>query len=196
MRLSRFRHAHPESGVTLVELLIAASMAVVITGAAVAMLISVLKRQPDLTERADQVGTAQVATDRMVRDIRQGVIGTAVVTTTTTPSPGTSKLVIETYVDSQCGTTVITESKKCTVTFTCEAEVCKRITGTGTAINTKILVSGVKNTGSVFETVSGVNPCTTAATETPRFVGVAIELKSKKNGVTKIEDGATLQSCS
>src|ERR1700749_4135166 len=111
-----------ESGLTLVELVVAMSMAIVITGAAVAMLVSSLNRQPDLTERADQVGTAQTAVERMVRDVRQGIVGKTVLTT----SASTSKLELETYVGSQCGTTAVTTATKCKVTYTCETEVCKR----------------------------------------------------------------------
>jgi type II secretory pathway pseudopilin PulG len=185
-----------EAGISLIELIIAATMAVVITGAAVALLISSLKRQPDLTQRADQVANAQVATERMVSDIRQGVIGTAIVTKTATPAPGTSELALETYVDGQCGTNTVTTGTKCTVTYTCAAEVCKRKTGTGTATNTRTVISGVKNTGNVFEVIKGVNNCTTPTSESPRFVGVAVELRSQKGGVTKLEDGATMQSCS
>jgi type II secretory pathway pseudopilin PulG len=183
-----------ESGLTLVELLVAASMAVVITGAAVALLVTSLNRQPDFTERADQVGQAQGAEETMIRDIRQGVIGTVTVTKATTPT-ALSKLELETYVDGRCGTTIVTTSTKCKVVYLCESEVCKRTSGTSST-NVTTIITGVKNSSGVFEATLGLSPCTSSTTELPRFIAVTLELKSRKGGVTRIENGAGMQSCS
>ena len=180
-----------ESGLTLVELLIAATMSVIIIGAATAMLITALQRQPQLTQGADQVGDARLAVEKMVTQVRQGVVGTASVTNTAT----TSTLQMESYVDTRCGTTSVSTSTKCKVVFQCASEVCSRTTGTGTT-STERVIAGVKNASSVFEPVTGPSPCV-AATEVVNFVEVRLELKTRKgNGVTKIQDGAGLRSCS
>lgn len=165
-------------------------MAVVITAAAALMLINALQRQGDVTQRADQVGQAQVAVEKMVRSIRQGVVGTA----TVTKSGTTSTLKLETYVDKFCGSTAVTTSTKCSVTFQCASEICSQTTGSGTT-RTENLISGVKNTGSVFEALSGPSVCSAATGEVVSFVEVKLELKSKKGGVTNLQNGAGLRSC-
>jgi hypothetical protein len=188
-RSHRLKRLDSESGITLIETIIAAAMAVVVTGAATAMLISALQRQPDLTQRADQIGKARIGTDKMVRDIRQGVIGTVAGTSTE------GKVEFESYVDGRCGTTTVTSATKCKVVIQCASEVCSRTTGTSATTSERI-VEGVKNASTVFQYVKGPSPCSSTAAETPTFIAVTLELKSKKGGVTKIEDGAGLRSCS
>lgn len=183
------RLAKAEDGVTLLEAVIGAAMSVVIFGAATAMLISALQSQPDLTQRADQIGKARIGTDKMVRDIRQGIVGSVSGTSTT------AKVEFESYVDGRCGTTTVTTATKCKVTLECASEICSRITGTSSTSSERIL-EGVRNATTIFQYVKGPSPCSTTATETPTFIGVTLELRSKEGGVTKIEDGAGLRSCS
>jgi hypothetical protein len=191
IRRARMAAHGPESGLTLVELIIAATMSVVIVGAATAMLITALQRQGQVTQGADQVGDARTAVEKMVTQVRQGVVGTASVTNTAT----TSTLQMETYVDTRCGTTSVSTGTKCKVVFQCASEICSRTTGTGTT-STERIVSGVKNASSVFEPVTGPSPCVASA-EVVNFVEVRLELKTRKgNGVTRIQDGAGLRSCS
>jgi Tfp pilus assembly protein PilW len=180
-----------EDGLTLVELLISITIGVVITGAAASLLISSLQGQSDITQRADQVGQAQVAVERMVRSIRQGVVGTASVTN----SASSSTLRLETYVNRNCGQTAVTTGTKCLVVYQCGSEVCSRTTGSATT-QTESVISGVKNVGSVFEGVTGPSPCGTSTAEVVAFVEVKLELKSKKGGATNLQDGAGLRSCS
>jgi Tfp pilus assembly protein PilW len=178
--------AESEAGVTLVELIVAMSMAIVITGAAVAMFVSVLNRQPDLTERADKVGDASVAVEKLVRELRQGVIGTV-----NTGLPA-NQLQFESFVNGTCGTTPVTTGTKCKVVYKCESEKCTRTTGSATATTT--IATGVKNS-DIFEYVKGPSPCTSVTGEPVMFVAVKIELRSKKGGVTTLSDGAGLRSC-
>ena len=181
-----------EDGLTLVELLISMTMAVVVCAAAALMLINALQRQSDVTQRADQVGEARVGVEEMVRSIRQGVLGSASVTNTAS----SSTLKLETYVDGHCGQTTVTTGTKCQVVFQCASEVCSSITGTGTT-RTEKLITGVKNNGTVFEGVNGPSPCqSNSGSEVVAFVEVKLELKSKKGGATKLQNGADLRSCS
>lgn len=179
-----------DRGLTLVELLVSVTMAVLVSGAAAMMLINALQRQGDVTQRADQVTEAQVAVERMVRSIRQGVQGTATVTNSGT----TSTLKLETYVDGFCGQSAVTTSTKCSVTYQCTSEACSMTTGSGTT-RTEKMITGVKNTGSVFEAVTGPSSCSTSGAEVVAFVEVKLELKSKKGGVTNLQNGAGLRSC-
>jgi prepilin-type N-terminal cleavage/methylation domain-containing protein len=180
-----------DDGFTLVELLVSMTMAVVIVAGAAAMLIYAVQRQSDLTQRADQVGEGQIQMEKMVRGIRQGVIGTATVTTTSS----SSKLKLETYVDGNCGTTAVTVSTKCLVVYECASEICARTTGSSTTKTEKML-TGVKNASTVFEGITGPSPCGSSTAEVVSFVEVKLELKSKKGGVTKLQNGGGLRSCS
>ncbi len=62
-----------QEGFTLIELLIATAMTIVVVGAAVTMLISVMHRQPQTTRTADQIGNARNAIEKITVDLRQGV---------------------------------------------------------------------------------------------------------------------------
>ena len=178
-----------ERGLTLIEMLVAMAMAIVVTGAAVAMLVSVMKRQPDLTERSDQVGQARVATERLVRDVRQAVVGSVNETTATG-----KRVEFETYVDGRCGTETVTAGKRCKVVYSCAAEKCTRASGGATT--GVVIAEGVKNYKEVFEYVKGPSPCSAIVGEKVMFLGVKLELKSKMGGVTDLQDGASLRSCS
>jgi type II secretory pathway pseudopilin PulG len=70
---ARLAAGRPDSGMTLVELLVAAAMSVMIVGAAGSMLISAVRSQPDISERAQAVSTARYVLERLTREIRSGV---------------------------------------------------------------------------------------------------------------------------
>ena len=177
-----------EDGLSLIEMVVAMAMAIVITGAAVSMLVSVIQRQPDLTERADQVGKARVGVERFVREIRQGVVGSI-------KSNTAAGFEFETYVDSKCGTTTITKATKCRVVYSCASEKCTRTTGLAGSTSSVTVAEKVKN-ATVFEYVQGASPCSSVTGEPTTFVAVNLEFRSKKGGVTKLQDGAGLRSCS
>ena len=179
-----------EDGMTMIETIIAAAMAVVITGAAVPMLVSVLRQQPELTQRADQVTTVQASVEQLVREIRQGVVGSTGISTST----GT-KLEFETYVDGRCGTATVAAATKCRVVYQCEKETCTRTTGTGSTTATTTFAEHVKN-AEPFNYLAGPSPCSTVSGEPRTFISVTLELKSSRAAPTKIEDGAGLRSCS
>jgi hypothetical protein len=174
----------------MIETIIAMGMAVVVTGAAVLMLVSVLRQQPELTQRADQVSTVQNSVERLVREIRQGVVASPGLSTSTG-----SKLEFETYVDGRCGTATVSAATKCKVVYQCEKETCTRTSGTGTATATTTFAEHVKN-AEPFSYLSGPSPCTTVSGESRTFISVTLELKSSRAAPTKIEDGAGLRSCS
>src|SRR6201989_1855442 len=108
----------PDDGLTLIEMIVAMSMAIVITGAAVAMMVSALNRQPDLTERGDKVSDASVAVEKLVREIRQGVIGSVA-----TGLPA-NQLQFETYVDGRCGSATGSNGTKCQHTYQRDSAKC------------------------------------------------------------------------
>jgi Tfp pilus assembly protein PilW len=178
-----------QHGISLIEMVVAMSMAVVITGAAVSMMVSVLKSQPDLTERSDQVGKSRVGVDRFVREIRQGVVGSVKANTA-------AGFEFETYVDSKCGTTTVSVATKCKVVYACASEKCTRTTGPTGATSSVTFGEKIKNPSAVFEYVAGTAPCSKVTGEPITFVAVKLEMRSQKGGVTTLQDGAGLRSCS
>jgi type II secretory pathway pseudopilin PulG len=60
-----------QAGFTIVELLVAATMMVIVSAATVSLLLSAMQRQPEISERAQQIGTARVALETMTADVRQ-----------------------------------------------------------------------------------------------------------------------------
>src|ERR1700754_1060383 len=61
-----------EGGFTLLELLIAAAMSVIVVGAATTMLISVMHRQPAVSGRAEEIGNARNAIEKITAGLRDG----------------------------------------------------------------------------------------------------------------------------
>jgi len=127
-----------EAGFTLVELLVAMAMGVVVLGAAGSLVVSAMKDQPRISERAQDITTARWVLERFTREIRNGI--------KVDPESTASTMSFETYVrHSTCGgSTVLAASEpsiKCQVTYTCTTTKCTRIeaepevfTGTETQI--------------------------------------------------------------
>ncbi len=183
-RLQNRHDPRCETGLTLIELIVAASMMVVITGAAVAMLTSAMRQQPELTERADQIGSARVGMEKMLREIRQGVVGSV--------SGTSSELKFESYVDGKCGSATVATATKCAVKYICGSGKCTRSTG-GTGTSTT-LVGGLTNS-SFFGYVKSVSSCSTATGEPYTYVTVALEMRSDDGSPVMLQDGANLRSC-
>jgi hypothetical protein len=62
-----------EAGLTLVEMLVAASMGVVLLGVAGSLVVSAARTQPKVSKRAQNITTARWVLERMTREIRNGV---------------------------------------------------------------------------------------------------------------------------
>jgi prepilin-type N-terminal cleavage/methylation domain-containing protein len=192
-------HGSPESGFTLIELIVASAMAVVITGAAVAMLVTALKDQPKVSGQADQVGEARVAVAHLTRELRQGVVGSV----HESASPSSGKLTFETYVQTPCAG--VTTTEPCKVTYECatvpalEAPAngrCTRVTSRGSVKSAPTtVVSGISNPTSVFRYLVARPNCPGAA-ETTTYVTVTLEFPDPAAGSgTTLQDGAGLRSC-
>ncbi|HEY2056288.1 MAG TPA: hypothetical protein VGH14_20345 [Solirubrobacterales bacterium] len=185
-----------EQGLTLVELLVASVMSLIIVGAAMTMLISAVRDQPKITERADQVGRARTVSEQMLTELRQGV---------KLETRERSKVVFVTYVHaSSCTSAPSSAAKaiKCRVTYSCATSgACTRSVlnedGSGTA-RTTTLVSGISNPTEVFcympSTEAG--KCGIAKTTEPTtYVGVKLQFPNDENRTTTtLENGATLRN--
>jgi type II secretory pathway pseudopilin PulG len=118
---NRLQRDDREGGFTLIELLVATAMMVVICGAAVTMLISVMQQTPKVTNRADQIGAARNAIERVAREVRQGKKVT---------STGPAQMTLETFCTSAVAAT------ECKVEYSCALESGKTTYGCSRTIST------------------------------------------------------------
>jgi prepilin-type N-terminal cleavage/methylation domain-containing protein len=185
-----------DRGFTLVELIIAMTMALLVVAGAMSMLVFALRDQPKVTEGADQVAKARTVSERMARELRQGV---------KVETREAAKVVFLTYVHTTACTTAASSSAaaiQCRVTYTCATTgTCTRSVlnadGSGTAL-TSTLVTGVSNPTAVFcympSTETG--KCGTAkTTESSTYVGIELQLPAAgKSAAVTLENGATLHN--
>ncbi len=171
----------------MIELLVATAMMVFVTAAAVSMLVSVMQAQPKNTQRADQIGFARNAIEKMTADIRQG--------TKAVPA-GRTGVTLTTLCDKSGGAT-----ESCQVVYSCAQEAgtnpatykCTRKAGTESAVT---VVGGLANAAVFCYVPSTTSPkCAETNGTEPGFVGVTVELRgSGKSGFTVVEDGAALHN--
>lgn len=171
---------------TLVELLVAAAISIIVVGAASTMLISALKAQPKLSQRAEDVATARWVLERMTREIRNGI---------SVDVASGSSVSFRAYVRrTSCGAggtpAASTSAIVCEVTYTCSTTSCSRIEAppgiyTGTA---ETIFSGI-NSADVFN----YSP----SPEEPTFVGATLRFPNPEgDGSLTVSDGANLRSTS
>jgi prepilin-type N-terminal cleavage/methylation domain-containing protein len=189
-------HAADQRGLTLIELVVASAMSVVIVAAAMSMLISAVRSQPKITERADLVGEARTVSEQMVTELRQGL---------KVETREKSKVIFVTYVHTTACTSAPSASAKpiaCRVTYSCATSgTCTKSVlnadGSGTA-RTTTLVEGIANPTEVFcympSTEAG--KCGTAkSTEPSTYVGIKLQFANAENKIsTTLENGATLRN--
>lgn len=191
------RFARDESGLTMIELLVASAMSVILVGAVGSMVISSVRTQPQVSKRAQNVSSARWALERMTREIRSGIrvdVATA------------SKVSFVTYVRrTACGGSTALPSGsapiKCEVTYECTTTYCSRIeanegTYTGTAIK---FVNGI-NSSSVFCFVPSTEKdsltCGTAASvKGTTYVGATLRIPNPSGSANlTVSDGASLRN--
>lgn len=180
-RLARCRR---EAGFTLIELLVASTMGVVVLGAVGSLVVSAMKTQPQISERAQSITTARWVLERLTREIRNGV---------KVDKATASSVSFETYVrHSTCGGTgtlaSTSASIKCEVTYTCSATKCTRTEAapgvyTGTP---RTIFEGIESS-SVFT----YSPSATEAT----FIEVTLQMPNPRGpAALTVSDGASLRN--
>lgn len=172
-----------EAGLTLAELLIAATMSVILVGAATSMLISAVRTQPQISGRAQDVSTARWVLERMTREIRNGI---AVDKATAT------EVSFRAYVrHTACGSTTASSPEAaaivCQITYACAATACSRTEAapgvyTGTA---RQIFEGIEDPEAFT-----YSPTASEAT----FVGATLRFPNPDGGGSfTISDGASLR---
>lgn len=187
-----------EAGLTLIELLVAAAMAVVVVGAASSMLISAVRDQPKISKRAQNVSSARWVLDRMTRELRNGIAVDPATASASTVS-------FETYLRrTSCGGEVASEASApsipCQVTYSCTTTTCSRIEaapGVETGASTT-LFEGI-DSSDVFCYVPSGEPtptsCGQVGEEAPTYVRATLRIPDPEGtGDLTISDGASLRN--
>lgn len=174
-----------EAGLTLVEMLIAAAIGVVVLGATSSMLVSTVRTQPKISDRAQDASTARWVLERMTREIRNGIA--------VQEGSSASTLVFTAHVRRvSCGSSATppasSPSIECKVTYSCDGAKCTRgettpaAVGNGTPVT---IFEGINN-----EKVFSYTPEIKGAS----FVGVTLRFPDPDGGGNfTISDGATLR---
>lgn len=187
-----------ESGLTLIEMLVASLMSVILVGASCAMLISAVQDSPALSGKAQNVTTARYQLERVVREIRNGVQ-----LETMTPAEVTLVTRVRRVA---CGgappTDPDADAIQCRVTYRCSGRSCTRTEETLEGIPVSapaVALSGIGDT-SVFCFVPSVesDPTKCGAPDPespPTYVGVTLRVPGPEDrGLLTISDGATLRT--
>ncbi|HET7455131.1 MAG TPA: type II secretion system protein [Solirubrobacterales bacterium] len=185
---SLWRRRSDEGGFTLIEVLVAATMGVVLMGAVASLVIGALRFQPRITKKAENVSTARYVLERMTRELRSGE---------KIEAGSASEVVFVAYErHSPCGGTTLLPagqaSVPCKITYSCTTTSCSRteaapgsVAGSGT---TRLLFSGI-NSNQVFS-FQPVGPVTEAT-----YVKVTFRMPDPQgSGSLKVSDGASLRN--
>jgi len=168
-----------EGGWTLIEMLVAATIGMVVLGGAVTIFMAAVKGEPRTSAKVSAIQEGRAALERITREIRQGVEA---------ESASPSELVLITYVKQvPCGGPVSGTAIPCTVTYECASGACTRTVAAPDGSSTGPATVVVRDL--VDTDVFGWN-----AAEPDRVeVQLAFE-KSQATGPTVLADGATLRS--
>lgn len=178
--------ARSESGVTLVELLVASAMGVVVMGAVASLVISAVRDQPKISKQAQNITTARWVLERMTREIRNGIAIKGEGESTA------SRLSFESYVrHSTCGGTTMLPSTSapiiCRVTFECSTSACSRIES---APNTS---AGTPR--PIFSGIDSSQVFTYVPEKQPTYVKVTLRLPNPSGpGALTVSSGASLRN--
>jgi type II secretory pathway pseudopilin PulG len=175
-----------DSGLTLVELLVASAMSVILVGAACSMLISAVREQPKLSKKSQEISTARYVLERMTREIRNGIV---------VYSATGSAVEFKTRVRHKtCGGSTqenpSTPAIECRVTYSCSTTACTR-TETAPDVEgangTPIPLVGNLDSSSVFN----YEP---SPPSTPTYVGITLHIENPEGkGELTVTDGAGLR---
>jgi prepilin-type N-terminal cleavage/methylation domain-containing protein len=184
--------ARAESGMSLIELLVAMSIGIVVIAGGAKMLVAAVKSQPRAASHATAVQTAQTAMDRMTRELRQG---SSVVTATA------SQLAMITYVDAgTCGGAASSTAISCRVTYACASGTCTRTVSqpNGSSPGTPTTVVKGLSSSNVFSYVpntGGSSNCAATGSGTLSYVCVNLVFNGSdgRNAIT-LSDGVALRT--
>jgi Tfp pilus assembly protein PilW len=169
-----------EGGYTLIELLVAATMGLVVMGAAVMMFIGAVKSEPRTSSKIAAIEQGRTAVERITRDVRQA---------SSVPTYSASQLALITYVkQSTCNGGPGGIAIQCRVTYSCAAGSCTRTVaqpnGSSSGVPVQV-VSGLFSSAPFVYTPVGSEP---------GFVEVSLSFETQEGGPVVIKDGASTRN--
>jgi Tfp pilus assembly protein PilW len=173
--------ATEDDGFTLVELLVATTLAMVVLGAGVTVFTAAIGSQPRASARAAKVQQARTTAERITRELRQGWGA---------PTTTASQLSILTYVPhTACGGTTAGPAIGCRVTYTCASGTCTRVEAQadGSAPGpSRTVITGLSSNDVFSYTFNSAGPT---------WVGVTLEFPAGNgDDAITVEDGAALRN--
>jgi type II secretory pathway pseudopilin PulG len=169
-----------EDGYTLIELLVAATMGLVVLGAAVMMFVGAIKSEPRTSSKVAAIEQGRIAVERITRDVRQA-------SSVLTYSP--SQLALITYVkQSTCNGGAASTTIQCRVTYSCSGGACSRTVAQPNGMSPGVSVRVVSDlaTSDPFDY--------TPASGEPGFVEVSLSFQTQEGGPVVIADGASIRN--
>jgi type II secretory pathway pseudopilin PulG len=172
-----------EGGYTLIELLVAATMGMVVLGGAVMVFIGAVRSEPRTSAQVAAIQQGRVVAERITKELRQGV--------EVVPA-GATGLELVTYLpDGSCASSPGVAAEPCSVTYACGDGVCTRT----------VTQPDGGSPGSAVQAVSGLasdqvftySPPAEVEPD-PEYVGVEFAFAMQEGGPVVVEDGATLRN--
>lgn len=172
-----------ERGLTLVELLVAASLGLLVVGGAMTMFIGAVRSEPRTAAKVGAIQQARVTIERVSRELRQGL------EVPTSPAPTASHLEIVTYVKTTgCGGEAGGESIACRVIYDCEGDACTRAVAEPDGGNPGPAVTVATDLAD-----AGVFSYAPSAAD-PAYVGVEFALANEGGDPIVLDDGVALRN--
>jgi Tfp pilus assembly protein PilW len=169
-----------ESGLTLIELMVAATLGLVVVGAALSMFLGGVRSEPRTASKVAAIQQARTTLDRITRELRQGIEVT---------DSSNSELSIVTYVKAaSCGGAPGSTAIPCEVTYTCATTSCSRLVAQpdGSAPSSPVVVASDLASPLVFS----YEPDDDA----PSYVGVTFTFASEDGDPVTLGDGVALRN--
>jgi hypothetical protein len=176
-----------EAGLTLVEMLVAASMSVLIVGAVSSMLISSVRTQPRVSEKAQSVSTARYLLERLTREIRNGV--------RVDEATGARVSFVSKVRRSSCGGSGTLEGTQpaieCQITYDCTSgTACTR-----TEATKGDLVGGTPRLLTAELDLAGSDVFSYSPSVEPTYIGVTLRVPNPSgSGALTVSDGASMRT--
>jgi prepilin-type N-terminal cleavage/methylation domain-containing protein len=175
------RRARRADGFTLPELLMGMMIGLLVVGTGVMMFTTAIRSQPRTSDRLAKIRDARTASERIVRELRQGW---------DTPTATSSQLSFLTYVHSAtCGGAGASSAIPCRVTYSCTAGSCTRTVAKPDGSSpgpARIVISGLSS-NAVFS----YSPDSSA----PTWIGITLTYPGADgDDAVTVEDGAALRN--
>lgn len=170
-----------ERGYTLIEMLVAATMGMVVMGGAITIFIGAVRSEPRTSSKVTAITQGRVAVERITRELRQGV---------DVIPEGPNQLGLVTYLpQGSCLTPGAGGAEPCRVSYVCTSGTCMRTVSRpdGSSPGTPLQVVTDLSSNAVFTYASselGSEP----------YVSVRLSFAASEGGPVVVADGASLRN--